>query len=527
MIITFPMLTSQNISGNVLPGICKMLEKYVIVYQMDRILKNARKVADMERVGSSLRLLEKSDKTIAPKIGPINIPLGGGKTDKPDVAGPPKIDQALALEPTWVKVELKDGFGVLGVKIVPYLVESKEDIIKLMLQDMNMGFWKKSVSKWQRAAVRRLWTVIRGVGKQVGYKGGALTGDPRKDVLFAKTEHRHNIFTLVNMVDLQDSESFLKNTGGIRKLYSLGWRSFIIADDVNRQAHFCLQQFRGMCSMIPYSFIYSSLGVGHHKVYEDLEDVRKTGSAIFRMKGNVRKIFGESECVDLRDAEELQEIEMLTENFQNMANRMKASFNSMFAGLNVAERSKDSKKFLKVLSRVPSVDLTKTFSIAQKISPPDFKQNFEMAKRVFANSLKAPKNLTDSVACIIAFGSSRAEDPKKANVQGIKQFVQYARLSASVNFDTGDWSIPGAPDPDVAAGKGEIWLFQIGKWIAAAVKFSAGLFTAVGNLKINDKETIGEVIQKAWVWCKKHDILAGVIFVALAFIILAYLCRNQ
>ena len=38
MIVLFPMLISKSVSPNVIPGICKTLEKFVLVYKMDDIL---------------------------------------------------------------------------------------------------------------------------------------------------------------------------------------------------------------------------------------------------------------------------------------------------------------------------------------------------------------------------------------------------------------------------------------------------------------------------------------------------------
>ena len=39
MIIVFPMICSSNVSPNILPGICKVVEKYLLIYSMDDILK--------------------------------------------------------------------------------------------------------------------------------------------------------------------------------------------------------------------------------------------------------------------------------------------------------------------------------------------------------------------------------------------------------------------------------------------------------------------------------------------------------
>jgi len=550
MIITFPMLTSNNTSSTALPGICKMLEKFIIVYNLDRVLKHARKVSDMERVGSTLRLREAKIKADIKPI-PINISTGSDTKDKPDVSSPPKIDQALALEPTWVKVELKDGFAVLGVKVVPFPVLSDENVISLMMKDLSLSFWKKTMTKWQRAAMRRVWTVIRGVGGRLGYKGGALTGDPKRDVLFATSEHRHNIFTLINMIDLQNAEDFLKNAGGIKKLYSLGWRSFIVTDDIKHQASFCLEQFKGMCSTIPYSFIYSSLGAGHQKVYEDLEDVRKSGSSFFKMKGNVRKIFGESEDMILPCCgEKLQEAEVITEDFATIAQRFKSGIPSMFSGLRMADKKADKNMALKVLSKLPKMGLEKIITICQKMAP-EFKSNFEMANRVFANSIEGPADLKRSCACIIAMGASYRNETGKSRQQtidGIKKFVVAARQTSTAKDFGAATGIPSRPggttEPGGAEEAAAAAVSSIFEWIAYAVSVVKQTFANTLAWTSADKQqggaigktvgfigkqskTIGDALKEAWDFCRQNDIIYAIVIVVIVFIIIAYLCRNS
>ena len=43
MIALFPMLVSNSISRNIIPGIAKTLENYMIVYGMKSIMEKARK----------------------------------------------------------------------------------------------------------------------------------------------------------------------------------------------------------------------------------------------------------------------------------------------------------------------------------------------------------------------------------------------------------------------------------------------------------------------------------------------------
>ena len=52
MIFVFPMLTSGDVSPHVIPGISAVLEKFILIYETDAILKSLRKqrIIDVLRV---------------------------------------------------------------------------------------------------------------------------------------------------------------------------------------------------------------------------------------------------------------------------------------------------------------------------------------------------------------------------------------------------------------------------------------------------------------------------------------------
>ena len=56
MIITYPMITSQGVSTNVLPGLVKAVEKYILVYNTDKILRAASVTATAMRTASSIEV---------------------------------------------------------------------------------------------------------------------------------------------------------------------------------------------------------------------------------------------------------------------------------------------------------------------------------------------------------------------------------------------------------------------------------------------------------------------------------------
>ena len=74
----------------------------------------------------------------------------------------------------------------------------------------------------------------------------------------------------------------------------MGWNSFLAADDVNKRVIFCMKQFHGLCSTVPYRLVYSSLGKEHHRAYEEMEDIKKSASPFFKTSVSIKRIVGES-----------------------------------------------------------------------------------------------------------------------------------------------------------------------------------------------------------------------------------------
>ena len=80
----------------------------------------------------------------------------------------------------------------------------------------------------------------------------------------------------MNSMDI--GADFFERTNKINQLYKMGWQSFVVTDDVNKRAFFCMKEFNGMCSAVQYNFMYNALGSEYGKVFDDLEDVKKSSS---------------------------------------------------------------------------------------------------------------------------------------------------------------------------------------------------------------------------------------------------------
>lgn len=339
------MLSSDNISPNVIPGVCKVLEKFILLYRLDDILRDANKAVGWRNLGSlvqagqsivfskvseseglaedkgmaspppeELERRKREREEEARKKSDYEDSLRRSHKDEDDfrdvakhAAGefiknqlrhqPTDVfmpqDNSLSVEPTWVKIDGgRTGLHLLGVKVISFPFKTKGSLPPTLVfsNDQAIQGMEKMIYKYSRKATRAFFSLCRGL-RVPFIKSRALTGDIEKDILWASTEHGRNIFTMFSNMDVQDNELF-KSAGGVKKMFGLGWTSFIVADDVNKRVSFCMDEFRGLCSTVLYPYMFA--GLGQSRVYDSLEDVRKSASPFFKFSKSPTKLFGES-----------------------------------------------------------------------------------------------------------------------------------------------------------------------------------------------------------------------------------------
>lgn len=309
MIIVYPMLISNNIQSSVLPGIAKTLEKYTLTYKMDDIINQINLYAKGKKIsrrGSMLKLSEdiKNDNSILEQgtkhpSGAIPVTVAGGSGGKSD-GGSVKIDTpkdvsstlsltALSLEPTWIKVDTPLGTRIVGIKVVPFPVRSDAKLIDLITHDRYMKMIPAMLTIVGRKILKSIWATIR--WSRLPFTQLSISGDPKKDIIFARTVHRDDIFVAMNLIDI--GSEFFEKTHNIKWMHKLGWSSFTITDDINKFAYFCMKEFHGMCSMVQYNFMYTTISKEHGRIFEDMEDVKKSSSPFFRLSKRSTEIVGE------------------------------------------------------------------------------------------------------------------------------------------------------------------------------------------------------------------------------------------
>jgi len=349
MIVVYPLLIDDSISKNIIPGICKSLERFILIYQMDEVSKVIgskiltiggslaatafdvkrmvaktktseskllEDMADKKRLSNTekdywsdknKREQEKHNQEVEKGKMDFNKNLVTTATDlmrnvkdlRTTQFNFAKESPTISLEPTWVNVTTGTGSKIIGIKVIPFPVkkESNSSLASLLTAESSLSFFHTLIFSAARKVIRMFWALCRGIRILPFLSDRTLTGNPEKDILWASTYHKRNVYCLINFSDIVNDE-FFKNAGGIHKLHKVGWNSFLAADDVNKRILFCMKEFHGLCHEVPYSFVYSSLGSEHHKVYNDLEDIKKAASPFFKTGVPVEKLMGESSILE-------------------------------------------------------------------------------------------------------------------------------------------------------------------------------------------------------------------------------------
>jgi len=330
------MLTSESVNPTLLPGLIKAIEKYILIYNTQDFITNAnlslknvvktgaaglalgasvvtayaamKGAARIKMKGKSLQLeqgnikvkvVKQQDKPsltkMAGELGDRVDKAIDKPSSKPAVTGfeMPKYD-TVSLEPTWLRVDTPDGPKIIGVKVVPFKVKSTSGMVGLLMDDKSLKKLTYMANKFGRSVMRVFFRAMRGIKIIPGFKYKPITGNIKQDVVWATSQYGKNTFVCFSQLDLEKDDMFTSPTA-VQKLHKLGWASMIVTDDVNKQATFCMKQFGGICSTIPYSFIFSSFGKEVHQVYKDIDDASRSAGPFFRKKSTSRaKIFSDA-----------------------------------------------------------------------------------------------------------------------------------------------------------------------------------------------------------------------------------------
>ena len=132
-----------------------------------------------------------------------------------------------------------------------------------------------------------------------------------------------------------------------------------------------MKEFGGLCSTVPYSFMFSSLGRDHNKVYEDLEDVRRSAGPFFRMVTSKRKVFSEAAILSSKHKfldVQLEKMELLEEDVGRFAKKLdQVKMVSKLKKVKSAIKSGDENKLKDALTGIPKLRSLKLKSFVKSI----------------------------------------------------------------------------------------------------------------------------------------------------------------
>ena len=222
MIVIYPLLLSDTVSKNIVPGLAKVIERYLLIYKMDEILQSAKSGGYRKKLkvqGGKLIIKEQDDdedlwepdsRTKPEKEKPLTPEEEelGFKRDRETREAKKALDnaksasmdigtmdmQSLSAEPTWVKIEVQTGdiktSEFIGVKVVPVIVKSSEKLVRILMFDKNVKGLHGEVLTFGRKSIRWLWKIWQKIWSTVPLVGrgrGIVTGDIRQDILLQKT----------------------------------------------------------------------------------------------------------------------------------------------------------------------------------------------------------------------------------------------------------------------------------------------------------------------------------------------------
>jgi hypothetical protein len=406
---------------------------------------------------------ENDSKPPKPPMKAPGAPGGGSSFPRPSFDPPEhqkpqevkigKMDHnILSNEPTWQQVQDQEGnTTIIGVKVVPYIIENDQSLIKMMLSDKALKGMDRVIEMQSRKLLRIMYKIAnfswkKTAGLFLSWTGlvskslvkGTVTQDWKNDIYLQNTTHGPNMFIMLNKLDLEDN--FTTNADGIRKLFGMGWTSFIVADDINKSVSFCMNTYKGMCSVLNYSFLYAD-GKSGAQVYKDIEDVRKSAGPLFRL--NRRKKAMITDDLAQYKINQYSQTTLINESYlteglfpdilKQITNNPKKLVNNL-KGISSAVKRQDFKTAYKISKRIdPGNKKNQIHQVVDRELKTNskFKINYELSYKVLDNSIDGlPPDLLKVGSALVASLALINRD-KNYNIKNdLKKIVMKTRAKA-------------------------------------------------------------------------------------------------
>lgn len=210
------------------------------------------------------------------------------------------------------KITPKDTFQEIsvGCKIAPMILKNFESIENAILDDYFSSQFKSSWTITYRNMMRNTISLVDRAMKKLGFGKIDLAskmGTVEKEVLMSPQgyvnansfKHKSDspgfynyssAMVIMNKDDLTHEEgtNFFLNKSQLNRMFKLGWNSFCILDPTREEVIFISSLDGGQMHIIPYSYIFHSLGM--EQIFTDISDLQKRSPIFRRSSGNINTL---------------------------------------------------------------------------------------------------------------------------------------------------------------------------------------------------------------------------------------------
>jgi len=191
----------------------------------------------------------------------------------------------------------------IGVKIVPIIISNVDEYYNILQSDLYSNkfsaFFKSSVRsvmgyihKWFNPALNMFLRLFTNKEEFSIWKDMLYTKKSAINASSIGTGERHpgyqkysSAVMVLSVNDLSnEAVNFFNNPSKVAKLHKMGWNSFAIMNDPDQTMTFCSYFENGMCSKIPYSYLFHSLKASD--LFQELDSLGKFTS---RIVGNFKR----------------------------------------------------------------------------------------------------------------------------------------------------------------------------------------------------------------------------------------------
>ena len=478
-IVLYPMLTDTGLSTSTIVLTSKALERFLLIYDVESIMTSSKRGGvNYQLKGKKLyikedveTLQEKDPSKTGDPFEQPEVPLLPGDPDVIDaeyevLGDKPKEKEkekekkkekekpvrvrytpdaktdmvSISAEPTYTTVtsKMKDGVErsvFLGVKVFPVPVQSSYDLVSTLVSDYGRRKVEAIFVRVGRMVQRKMWKLLSRI---LPFTRRQISGQSRDSIIIPRTKYSR-VFCLINYINL-DKDIF-RDPGLMSKLFSLGWESIVIADEVQKTLYFCMKEFGGLCSVVPYAIMRATIGKQQKEAFESLEDIRSSSTALFRLKKRSTilgehvvnsklqkyKIFEGKKMSDKLLESYLQELEQTDSKLASYSKKItKPVMTKIIGDLKSAEKSGDMKKIVSIVKRVspPKIAISKLSSTVQKRDP-NFNKSFQLANKILSNSFpKLNDTMIKGASMIVAINaiSKKGKDITSSTKDSLKEF---------------------------------------------------------------------------------------------------------